>query len=250
MTERPWEMAQLRIGTAGWSIPKQHAAEFPGDGSHLQRYAQCLSAVEINSSFYRPHRAATYARWAASVPEGFRFAVKLPREITHLRRLAEPTEPLVRFLGEIRALGDRLGPILVQLPPSLAYKAVLAEAFLAALRDRFDGGVVCEPRHPSWFADAADRALSRFRVARVAADPAPAPGAATPGGWPGLAYRRLHGSPEMYYSAYTGAELDDAARSMLGHAADVEESWCIFDNTARGEAAGNALALLRRVCLS
>ncbi|WP_408901606.1 DUF72 domain-containing protein, partial [Pararoseomonas indoligenes] len=80
-------MSGVQIGTAGWSIPKQHAGEFDADGSHLERYARRLPAVEINSSFYRPHRPATYERWAASTPESFRFSAKVPRTITHDCRL-------------------------------------------------------------------------------------------------------------------------------------------------------------------
>jgi uncharacterized protein YecE (DUF72 family) len=94
----------IRIGTAGWSIPKPHAAAFPVEGTHLQRYARCFPAVEIKSSFYRPHRPATYARWAASVAPDFRFAVEVAREITHVSRLVRITEPLDRFLSEALAL--------------------------------------------------------------------------------------------------------------------------------------------------
>jgi uncharacterized protein YecE (DUF72 family) len=79
-------LPEIYVGVAGWSISKEHAARFPVEGSHLERYAQVFNAVEINSSFYRPHRPQTYAPWAASVPDGFRFAVKMPREITHRRR--------------------------------------------------------------------------------------------------------------------------------------------------------------------
>ena len=107
------------IGTAGWAIPAHHARAFPGDGSHLQRYAGQLPAAEINSSFHRWHRPKTYARWAACVPGGFRFAVKLPREITHTRRLVGAEEPLRRFLDEAGSLGEKLGPLLIQLPPSV-----------------------------------------------------------------------------------------------------------------------------------
>ena len=89
----------IRIGTAGWTVPKAVAEKFPGEGGHLARYAGRFDAVEINSSFYRPHRPATYARWAASVPHGFRFAMKIPREITHTRRLADAMDPLDRFLS-------------------------------------------------------------------------------------------------------------------------------------------------------
>ena len=140
------------IGTAGWSIPAQHAAMFPSEGSHLERYSRRFSIVEINSSFYRPHRPGTYQRWAATVPADFRFAVKMPKEITHTRRLTQVTEPLARFLGEAGALGENLGPILVQLPPSLIFKPEFAGFFLD-LRLHFKGDVVCEPRHRSWFTD-------------------------------------------------------------------------------------------------
>ncbi len=222
-------------------------AEFPGAGSHLERYGRRLAAVEINSSFYRPHRPATYARWAASVPPGFRFAVKVPREISHTRKLVDAGEPLERFLTEVQDLGDRLGPLLLQLPPSLAYNERRAGAFLEALRTRFDGSVVVEPRHPTWFTDAVDGMLCRFRAGRVAADPAPVPRAAMPGGWPGIAYRRLHGSPQMYYSAYDAGYLDSIAHMLRDMADHTGESWCIFDNTASGAAARDALSLLRRL---
>src|SRR6185312_17112458 len=103
-----------------------------------------VQRCRINSSFYRPHRPATYARWAASVPAGFRFAVKVPKEITHTRRLVATAEPLRRFLAEASALGDKIGPLLVQLPPSLAYDSDVAAGFFDALRERFEGSVVCE----------------------------------------------------------------------------------------------------------
>ena len=234
----------MRIGTAGWSIPTQYAGAFPGEGSHLARYARRLPAVEINSSFYRPHRPQTYARWAASVPADFRFAVKVPREVTHRRRLVDVAVPLGTFLDSARHLGDRLGPLLVQLPPSLRHEPAVATAFLTMLRARFAGDVVCEPRHPSWFTDDVDRMLQRFRVARVAADPAPVPRAAEPGGWPGLVYWRLHGSPEMYHSAYPAQVLAAIARRLHESAARRQSAWCILDNTAEGAATGDALSLL------
>src|SRR5215211_129094 len=187
----------LYVGTAGWSIPKLHADAFPAEGSHLARYAARLPAVEINSSFYRPHRPATYARWAASVPDGFRFSAKVPKAATHEARLRGPdaVAALERFLGEVRELGDRLGPLLVQLPPKLSYDGQTAHAFLGAMRERFDGLVALEPRH--------------------ATDPPKgAPAAADPGGWDGLVYIRWHGSPKMYYSPYPPEELEKAAAAL------------------------------------
>ncbi len=242
----PQESPVIRVGCAGWSVPKEDAARFPEAGSHLERYAGRFPAVEINSSFYRPHRPATYARWAASVPPGFRFAVKVPREITHGCRLADPAEPLDRFLAECGALGEALGPLLVQLPPSLTFDAAVAVPFFAALRERFGGEVVCEPRHPSWFRPEAEQALVQNQVARVAADPAPVPSAAQPGGWAGLVYYRLHGSPRVYYSAYSEPYLA-ALAATLREAARSAPVWCIFDNTAQGAATDDALAVMERL---
>src|ERR1700760_3747408 len=96
------------IGTAGWSIPKAQRERFGAGDSILARYAARLNAVEINSSFYRPHRPATYARWAAAVPQNFRFSVKLPKAITHERRLEDCGDLLDRFVAEVTGLGPKL----------------------------------------------------------------------------------------------------------------------------------------------
>ena len=178
------------------------------------------------------------------MPDGFRFAVKLPRAITHEARLADTSALLERFLGEVGALGDRLGVLLVQLPPSLDFDRQPASAFFADLRDRHSGPVACEPRHPGWFVEEAEALLRSHAVARVVADPPVVPQAGSPGGWPGLAYWRLHGSPRMYYSAYPPAELDRVAAAMSGVPG---ETWCIFDNTAAGAATGQALDLVARI---
>jgi len=235
------ETPTIRIGTAGWSIPADHARRFPPEGSHLARYSQRLPAVEINSSFYRPHRPATYARWAATVPPDFRFAVKLPKLITHTNRLALSTDPLDRFLDETAALGCKRGPLLVQLPPSLGFDEGVCGGFLRDLRNRFDGLVACEPRHASWFTDPVDGLLAELRIARVAADPAVVPRSTEPGGWREFHYYRLHGSPQMYYSAYEPDYLERLRERLRTEQAEI---WCIFDNTAEGAATHDALAVL------
>jgi uncharacterized protein YecE (DUF72 family) len=222
-------------------VPRDAAGCFPADGSALERYAARFDAVEINSCFYRSHRPATYARWAAATPDGFRFAVKLRQTITHDRRLMDVDEPLAAAIAEARMLGDKLGPLLVQLPPSLAFDRVIAERFLAMLRSLHDGPVALEPRHPSWFALEPEALLRAYRVARVAADPARHPLAGVPGGWPDLAYWRLHGSPRIYYSAYSAEVL--AAMAVQLRRGPAVEVWCVFDNTVLGAAANDALAL-------
>jgi uncharacterized protein YecE (DUF72 family) len=231
----------MRTGTAGWSIPKEVRAAFPGEGSHLERYACVFGAVEINTSFYRPHRVSTYERWACSVPDTFRFAVKMPRAITHEHRLKSAGEHLDRFLSETSGLGRKLGPLLVQLPPSLSFEVGHTDRFFEDLRCRVGGAIACEPRHPSWFGSEVDALLAELRIGRVAADPAPVPDARQPGGWRGLTYYRLHGSPRIYYSAYSDEAIQAATTQLATRAGEGSECWCIFDNTAAGAATANAL---------
>jgi uncharacterized protein YecE (DUF72 family) len=243
-------LSPLRIGTAGWSVPSRYAAEVPPGGSHLERYAQRLNAVEINSSFYRPHRRKTYERWAAFGPADFRFAVKVPKAMTHEQRLADCGELLDRFVAEVAGLGDKLGVLLVQLPPKLAFERRVADRFFRDLRRRIDVPVACEPRHASWFTPEINDWLAERRVARVAADPAPVAGAGEPGGWNGLAYYRWHGSPRIYYSDYDEAALAALGKRLDAHRKRGVQVWCILDNTALGAALGNALALTRRDALT
>ncbi|HWP37451.1 MAG TPA: DUF72 domain-containing protein, partial [Gemmatimonadales bacterium] len=160
---------RVLVGCAGWVIPRAWAARFPGPGTHLERYGRVLPAVEIDTSFYRSHARETYARWSHAVPPAFRFAVKAPRLVTHTRRLRRATEPFRRFLGEARGLGNKLGAVLIQLPPSLRYQGRTVAAFLGSVRRVWRGGVALEPRHGSWFDGTGDRLLAGFRVARVAA---------------------------------------------------------------------------------
>jgi uncharacterized protein YecE (DUF72 family) len=236
---------RIRIGCAGWTLPADTQHAFPAGESHLQRYAQVFTASEINSSFHRPHRPSTYQRWADSVPAEFAFSVKVPKAITHQARLVRPEAALDAFLEQARALGSRLQCLLVQLPPSLAFDAPVASAFAAALGERHAGPVALEPRHASWFTPEVDAWLAERRIARVLADPVRHAAGQAPGGWPGLVYLRLHGSPRVYYSSYEADVLAALALRMRAAADEGADVWCIFDNTAGQAAAGNALALQR-----
>lgn len=234
------------IGCAGWSVPGAERAHFPEQGSHLERYAAVFPGVEINTSFYRPHRPATYARWRDSVPEAFRFAVKMPKEITHVLRLQNADDALQRFLGEATQLQRKLGCLLVQLPPQLPYDAAVAPSFFRRLRSMTDVAVVCEPRHPTWFAAAAGGTLAESDVAYVTADPPVAPLPKTSRA-ARTAYFRLHGSPVVYHSAYSDAYLERVAARIECEARGGRQVWCVFDNTASGAAVPNALSLLARL---
>ncbi|MEZ0307213.1 MAG: DUF72 domain-containing protein [Ramlibacter sp.] len=237
------ERARWYIGCAGWALPRAVRAEFgPGD-SNLARYATRLGAAEINSSFYRPHATATYRRWADSTPDNFRFSVKLPRAITHERRLVGCEHLLDEFLAQASGLGPRLGSLLVQLPPSLPLEGRSARRFLRSLRQRWAGAVAIEPRHASWFTAQAQDMLAASGVARVLADPVRHEAGAWPGGIAHLAYLRLHGSPRMYYTPYEPSLIAALARRIALALESGVTVWCVFDNTASGAAADNALRL-------
>ena len=236
--------ANLYVGTAGWNVPGIHARHFESEGTHLIRYSRRLNCAEINSCFYREHKAETYRKWAASVPDDFRFAVKAPRTITHEGELrVQGKEALERFLHQTSALGEKRGPVLLQVPPSLVFDKAVVLSFFSMLRRLYHGPAVLEPRHVSWFGGEADSILREFHVARVAADPAVAPEAAQPSGWPEPVYFRLHGSPRRYYSAYSEKFMSQLAEN-LRQLSTI--AWCIFDNTASGAALGNALELIAR----
>ncbi len=235
----------ISIGTAGWTIPRDVADAFPAVGSSLERYASRFAVAEINSSFHRPHRIATWERWRDSVPDGFRFSVKLPKAVTHQARLADCEDLVGQFLEEAETLGRKLGVLLVQLPPKLELDPGVARLFFTDLAGRTRAQVACEPRNASWFTNEGDALLAELRVARVAADPAICDAAARPGGWSGLRYWRLHGSPQIYRSSY-GERIAHIA-DQLRDGGEGKDSWCIFDNTASSAAAKDALELLHSV---
>ncbi len=232
----------VSVGTAGWALGKQVRERFLAGSSQLQRYATRLNCCEINSTFYRLHRPSTYVRWLEAVPADFRFVLKAPRQMTHEQKLRDCRSHLQAFLENTAVMGAQPRTVLLfQLPPSLAFVDQVATDFFTNLRELYAGLVACEPRHPSWFSESLDDLWQHFRISRVAADPARVPEAARPGGWTDLSYFRWHGSPRMYFSRYDHerlAELNGLVRTCPA------EVVCIFDNTAAGEATGNALELL------
>jgi uncharacterized protein YecE (DUF72 family) len=200
-----------------------------------------MNCVEINSTFHRPHQEKTFARWAAAVPEDFRFAVKAPKTVTHDAKLCDCGAALSGFFAQLVPLGKKLGPVLVQLPPKLAFDEGQVREFFATVRELYAGLVVVEPRHASWFAREPERLMQEFEVARAMADPAAGSSLASePGGWMGLRYFRLHGSPRRYWSEYGDEFLLGLAKRIAGEAV---ETWVIFDNTAAGHALGDAMKL-------
>lgn len=234
------QLPGLHIGTAGWQLPKDLTGS-SATGTHLERYGRIFNATEINSTFYRPHLAKTFERWAASVPEDFRFALKMHKGVTHEKRLMD-IRPAQTFLDMVAALGSKLGPVLVQLPPSLSWSTE-ADEFLSALRELFGGALVVEARHPSWGAREVGKVLKDLAISGVAADPPLLTEELQTWGDAQLNYFRLHGSPQIYRSAYTAAFLHELTRRIDALLAAGRRVWVIFDNTASGAAIANAIQL-------
>ena len=243
-------MTKYYTGTAGWTIPSKCAALFSSSGSHLERYGKVLNSVEINSSFYRDHSKDTYARWAASVPDDFRFAVKLSRKITHDSGLNVDLNTLNGIVSPILKLDTKLGVILIQLPPKFEFDAALTSAFFRNMRSLYRGAIAVEPRNRTWSGRHCIELFHSFRLARVIADPNPLPDLSleTFAKLSNLTYFRLHGSPEIYKSNYAVTRLKHfraMAEKSTGKANDVV--WYIFDNTTFGHATQNALTMHKLV---
>lgn len=235
----------VRIGLAGWSNPPLHTAMRKSSQTHLEYYATHFSCVEINSSFYRPHRKSTYAAWKLSTPRAFKFAVKMPRSITHESGLRGTSRDMTQFFAGIELLQPKLAAVLIQLPPSLEFQRRLAGSFFRSVPKLPKVELVCEPRQASWFTAAAEAQLSELNVARAASDPARASTAGGPGGSGHFTYFRWHGSPHMYYSSYSSAQLDEFVAQVERRGS--HPTWCIFDNTARYAAWDNAISFARRL---
>ena len=135
----------------------------------------------------------------------------------------------------------------MQLPPSLSFDARVVTRFLDMVRKVYEGPLVCEPRHATWFSLPVASLLDRYRISRVGADPPPVPETTAPAGWPRIAYFRLHGSPRKYWSRYDENDIQRLAVTIRS-LSTAEDVWCVFDNTASGAAIENALEL--RACLT
>ena len=233
----------VRIGISGWNYPRWRGSFYPKGLRHedeLSYASKIFASIEINGTFYMLQRPETFARWAEATPQGFVFAVKAPRFITHIKRLKEAETPLANFLASgVLRLGKKLGPILWQLPPSFHFDAARIEAFLALLPHDTRAAATCakahdrrmrgrawletdakrplrhalEIRHASFVDPAFIALLRKYRIALVCADTV---------AWPRLmdltadfVYCRLHGSQELYASGYDASVLDEwAARAV------------------------------------
>lgn len=237
----------VRVGTSGWHYPHWRGPFYPRDLAKpdwLAFYAQRFSSVEVNSSFYGFPSEKSVRNWLDSVPPHFRFALKASRYITHRKKLKDCAEPLARFLAWAELFGDRLGPILFQLPPHWRLNAERLARFLDLLPDGLE--FAFELRDPSWHATAAYDLLAARGAAFCQFELA---GLATPEVLTSdLVYVRLHGPGEL---AYRGGYADEALAAWVRRVdrwvAEGRRVWLFFDNDEAGHAALDALRLSARL---
>lgn len=232
-------MSALHIGTSGWSYPHWRGEFYPAEMAEramLGHYARHLASVEINSSFYRLPAASTVAQWRAAVPPGFVFAVKASRYITHMKKLTQPEQTLPPFLDRMALLGDRLGPLLFQLPPRWRANLARLEAFLEALGPRHR--CAFEFRDASWHRPDTYALLARHGAAFCIFDLA---GQRSPLVVSGdFVYLRLHGPAGPYQGEYGELELARWEAAITKWRRQGRDVYCYFDNDEHAYAVRNA----------
>jgi uncharacterized protein YecE (DUF72 family) len=231
--------ARVRIGTSGWEYDHWRDSFYPRDLPRerwLEHYAERFETVELNASFYRLPAARTFDRWQARVPSDFRFAVKGSRYLTHLRRLNQPEEPLERLWARARRLGDRLGPMLYQLPPRWLPNPDRLAAFLGALPRDQDQAI--EFRDRRWYRADIIELLERAGVALCLHDMAGSAPEPVPVGR--FVYLRFHGAGTRYGGRYPDVAIDAWSERIAGWAATSRPVWAYFNNDAGGHAVRDA----------
>ncbi|MFD3001790.1 DUF72 domain-containing protein [Pontibacter toksunensis] len=232
----------LYIGTSGWSYRWQGIL-YPEDIKSAERlgyYATRFNTTELNSSFYHFTMAKTIQKWLTETPASFKFGAKMHQEVTHNRRLIDTEEPVEKFMSRFLAMGERLGPVLVQLPGSLHFDYGVAADFFTMLREKYPQPVFAlEARHKSWFTDEAQELLQDHAVTWVITSA----GKRFPGfeaTTTDTVYLRLHGEEKLYTSAYTDEQLERYAFMVHDWLLDGKQVWVYFNNTILGNAVLNA----------
>ena len=229
-------------GTSGWSYNHWRGLFYPADLPQREwfaHYSRHFATVEINYTFYRLPTAKIFVRWREQSPSGFAYALKAPRAITHLKKLRDSAEPLDRFLERARLLGDRLGPILYQLPPNWQCDTTRLSEFLHLLPE--DLPQAFEFRDQSWYCD---RVLALLRERNVAFCYSNLPGLACPLLATGsLVYARMHGVGVKYGGCYSMAQLQDLADRLQDFLSLGHDVFVYFNNDALAYAVENAYDL-------
>ncbi len=242
-------MAQILIGTSGWHYGHWRERYYPAklaSSRWLGFYAQTFKTVELNNSFYHLPTESSFTNWKQTTPPGFCFAVKASRLITHMHKLRNIDEALGNFLSRARLLGDKLGPVLYQLPPNLHNNEALLEDFASRLPA--DVRHVFEFRHASWFDPAIFAIMERRDIGFCIFD---APEQACPEVVTAdFVYIRFHGSVKLYASCYSDQEMDDWAERVRRLSEGRRAVYIYFNNDNEACAVYNALTLREKLQVS
>jgi uncharacterized protein YecE (DUF72 family) len=231
------------IGTSGWNYNHWRGPFYPKElpqKQWLAYYCERFSTVEINNSFYQLPSKSTLETWRKTVPASFTFSVKASRYITHMKKLKDPSDALTKFYNGIEILGERLGPILFQLPPGWHVNVERLESFLSMLSS--DYRHTFEFRDESWFCDSVYDALEKYSAAFCIyhLEGRESPRKTTSD----FVYLRLHGPDGAYEGSYDGRTLAGWSRMFTRWRKGRRDVYCYFDNDQNGYAAHDALKLL------
>ena len=230
------------IGTSGWVYPHWRDVFYPpklAQSKWLEFYTRHFPTVELNNSFYHLPTEKAFSNWRDTSPEGFIYAVKVSRFITHIRRLKDVEEPVETFLSRARHLEQKLGPLLYQLPPNMHRNDERLDAFLSLLPQGLRH--VVEFRHESWLDQGVFGILRKYNVGFCVFD---MPGLACPlVATADFGYIRFHGSSGLYWSCYSDEELEDWGQKISALGKDLETVYIYFNNDAQGFAIKNANTL-------
>jgi uncharacterized protein YecE (DUF72 family) len=234
--------ATIHIGTSGWYYEHWEGPFYPdgiAKGSYLEHYVEHLHTVEINNTFYQLPEEKTLQNWRDTVPDSFVFAAKASRYITHMKKLKDPEEPVATFLGRVEVLGDKLGPILFQLPPNWHFNRERLTAFLGALPSGHR--YAFELRDPDWLNGEAYEILEAHDAALCIYDfqGRQSPRKVTTS----FVYVRLHGPYGGYRGKYSREALAGWAGALSSWLRQGRDVYCYFDNDEAGYAVQNALEL-------
>ncbi len=239
-------LERLHIGTSGWSYKHWSGIFYPEKvkpAAYLEHYVTVFDCVELNASFYRIPNIKTVQGWVRRTPDSFRFCAKMSRFITHQKRLVDAEKALDRFLKVFDPLRDRLGPFLVQLPPSLRFDTETAVAFFRLLASRRNlGEFALEARHDSWFMPECVSLMEHYGIAGVIADSGRRFAGREVRTHP-IVYLRFHGPDGHYHDSYPTEALETYARKIIGWLSEGYRIWAFFNNDFEGHAVYNAREL-------
>jgi len=241
----PRKLPALYVGASGWHYTHWKGPFYPEkmpSREFLGHYVQYFRAAEVNNTFYQLPKPETLEQWRDSVPEGFRFAVKASRYITHMKKLKDPEQGLAKFFGGVEVLGEKLGPVLFQLPPNLKVDLNRLETFVEALPSEYR--YAFEFRSPEWWSETVFELLDRRGAAVCAADPAELDAQPAQSE---LVYARLHGPHGDYTGRYSDAALEDWAARLHAWRVQGREVYCFFNNDQGGAAPLDAQVLLAKL---